>query len=178
MDFPEELRHMKIRGRHLHTQRQPPNLQTSCPLWTWKALFPAHQDVDLLADGQCERASHCEQSHREFQHVSGCRASSPSNGSINPVTGRRWPSWHCRRTLLLPQVQKHICLSGVLHPQGDRLNIFSKLSFFGSQMNRFYLIYGCSSGSAQDWFSSCSKRCAGAFPKETAPFSHSFPLLW
>lgn len=42
-----------------------------------------------------------------------------------------------QNSLLLPQVQKHTCLSGVLHPRGDRRNIFCKLSFFGSQMNRF-----------------------------------------
>lgn len=129
---------MKIRGRHLHTQCQPPNLQTSCPLWTWKALFPAHQEVDLLADGQCECASHCEQSHGEFQHVPGCQASSPSNGSTNPATGRRLSSWHCRRTLCFFLRFRNIpvFLESCIHEETDT-TFSANCPFFGSQMNRF-----------------------------------------
>lgn len=171
---------MKIRGRHLHTQCQPPNLQTSCPLWTWKALFSAHQEVDLLADGQCERASHCEQSHGEFQHVPGCQASSPSNGSTNPATGRRLSSWHRRRTLCFFLRFRNIpvFLESCIHEETDT-TFSANCPFLGHKWTDFVsLSYSCSPCSALDGFSSCSRSCAGAFPTEIAPFSHCFPLLW
>lgn len=123
--FLEELRHMKITGRHLHTLCQSPNLQTSRPLWKWKALFQAHQEVDPLADGQREHVSYCEQSHSGFQCTLGWQVSWPSDATKNTAMGKEsiifmvLPSL-CHRALFLPQGQKHVCLSGVWCPWEDR----------------------------------------------------------
>jgi len=85
-----------------------------------------HQEVDLLADGQHECTSHCEQSYGEFQHTPDCQVSSPSNVSKNTAMGKEniifmeMPSL-CHKALLLPQVQKHMsaCLESAVHEETD-----------------------------------------------------------
>lgn len=133
---------MKIRGRHLHTLRQPPSLQTSRPLWTWKALFQAHQEVDPSADGQRECASHCEQSYGEFQCTPACQVSLPGNTSKNVTIGTEniisWHYHHFVAGVCFFLRFRNRCLSAwsLLSRKADS-TFFCKSAYFVTQVNSF-----------------------------------------
>lgn len=155
--FLEELRHMKIRGRHLHTLRQPPNLQTFRPLWTWKALFQAHQEVDPLAAGQRECVSHCEQSYGKFQCLPGCQASSPSNASKNTSVRKEntllMALHHFVTGLCFFLRLRNISFCRSWWPQGDR-HAFCKFAVSVTQINNFIMVVLLAWVSTLSWISS------------------------
>lgn len=136
---------MKIRGKTPSYLAQPPNLQTFRPLWTWKALFQAHQEVDLQADGQREHASHCEQSQGEFPCTPSCQVSLPSNRPKNMATGRRiLSSWHwnlfvTELCFFLRFRNTSIFLESGVHEETDS-TFFANCPFLGTQINKFWFI--------------------------------------